>query len=214
MNDAKLKIHFVLEGNEEYALFQLIEKAMKSTYIEMTYRNCHGGGTIPAFFQADLASDNYDIIYCVYDVDFKQNDENGMYGRIRKGLYKVLGEESEIDKISLCTNPNTLLVLLLGYTDLSNLKDIKADKKSNTELIHKYCSKIGNKKSYDASEWQLELIKNDYLFSNSASFDKMFESCKLINEKYNEDGIGSNILRVIQALIMDDVEYFKKRMEE
>ena len=29
MNDAKLKIHFVLEGNEEYALFQLIEKAMK-----------------------------------------------------------------------------------------------------------------------------------------------------------------------------------------
>ena len=72
---------------------------MKSTHIEMTYRNCHGGGTIPAFFQADLASDNYDIIYCVYDVDFKPNDENGMYGRIRKGLYRVLGEESEIDNI-------------------------------------------------------------------------------------------------------------------
>lgn len=210
MINSKIRLHFILEGYEENALFELIEHFSKKTNFEMTYKNCKGGGTIPAFYQEALASDNYDLIYCVYDVDFKPNDDKGMYKKIRNGLYKVLGDENEIDKISLCTNPNTLLLLLLGYTDLSNLLDIKSDKKSNTKLISQYCKKIGNKKAYDASEWQLKLIKDDYEYNNIASFDKMFESYETINYDYKGEIIGTNAIPIIRALIMDDFDFFDK----
>ncbi len=210
MSNSKIRVHYILEGYEENALFELIEHFSKKTNIEMTYKNCKGGGTIPAFYQEALASDNYDLIYCVYDVDFQPKDDKGMYKRIRHGLYRVLGDESEIDKISICTNPNTLLLLLLGYTDLSNLVEIKSDKKSNTKLINKFCTKIGNKKEYDASEWQLELIKDDYIYSSIASFDKIFESNEIINNDYKSEKIGSNALPFIRALIEDDYEFFDK----
>ena len=62
MINAKIRIHFILEGYEENALFELIEHFYKKDNIEMTYKNCEGGGTVPAFYQDALASDDYDLI--------------------------------------------------------------------------------------------------------------------------------------------------------
>ena len=212
--NSKFKIHFILEGYEENALFELIKELIIMEKIEISFKNCKGGGLIPAYYQNELSLDNYDKIYCVYDVDYKPKDQNGMYSRIRNGLFKVLGSESEVDKISLCTNPNTLLILLLGYDDISNLKNIHSDKKSNTKLIQKYCHKIGNSKEYDASSWQLDLIKNEYIYSKRASFEKMIESMPKLDKNYKSDHVASNILPVIKALISDDVEFFENYMKE
>ena len=214
MSNSKLRIHFVLEGNEENTLFEIIEELYVMENIKMTYKNSNGGGNIPSYYQAALASDNYDFIYCVYDVDYSPNDEKAMYKRIRNGLYKVLGDEKEIDNVSLCINPNTLLIILLGYDELSALIGIKSDKKQNTALINKYCPKIGNKKDYDASRWQLDIFKDDYIYSKKASIDKILEALDEINMNYEDNGVGSNLLPVIEALIKDDYSFFEKKMED
>lgn len=214
MSNSKKRIHFVLEGNEENTLFEIIEEFSVMENIKMTYKNANGGGNVPSYYQAALASDNYDFIYCVYDVDYSPNDEKEMYKRIRKGLYKVLGDEKEIDKVSLCINPNALLIILLGYDKLSALTGIKSDKKQNTALINKYCPKIGNKKDYDASKWQLEIFKHDYIYSKNASIDKILEALDEINMNYEDNEVGSNLLPVIEALINDDYSFFEKKMED
>lgn len=212
-NNIKLRIHFVLEGYEENTLFEIIDDFRKKKNMEkikLSFQNCKGGGNVPIYFQSALA-DDYDFVYCVYDVDFCPFDEKGMFKRIRKGLYKVLGSDKDVDNVSLCTNPNILLIILLGYDSLQAFKDINADKKSNTELIKKYCNKMGNKKEYDAEAWQLELLKNDYVYDNKASIEKILVNIDKINENYLDNNeIGSNILHIIKALINDDVEYFVK----
>ena len=214
MTKRKIRVHFILEGNEEDTLFKIIEELLVMENIEMTYKNAMGGGNVPIYYQYAYASANYDIIYCVYDVDYSPKKEKDMYQKIRKGLFDILGDEQEINKISLCTNPNTLLIILLGYDKLDALKEIKAKKSENTELIKKYCPKIGNKKDYDASAWQLELLKNDYIYDGVASIDKILENIGLINEKYEGKEIASNLLPVIKALKDDDGNYFEKKMEE
>ena len=70
---------------------------------------------------------------------------------------------------------------------------------------------MGNKKEYDAEAWQLELLKNDYVYDNKASIEKILVNIDKINENYLDNNeIGSNILPIIKALINDDVEYFIK----
>ena len=210
MKNEKIRIHFILEGYEEEILFKIIKYFGNMDRIIFSYQNCKGGGLVPIYFQSAIQSDNYDLVLCAYDVDYEPFKEDGMFMKIRKGLYKVLGDDGQINLISLCTNPNILLILLLGYDDLSNFEKIHSDKGSNTEIIKKYCSQIGNKKRYDASEWQLELFLNDYCYYNKATIDKMLEQVDKLDLNYIGNKVGSNILPVIEALVYDNIDFFMK----
>ena len=214
MNE-KIKIHFVLEGNEEESLFKIVENYGIGDNLEVSYINSGGGGNVPYYFQDAIQSGNYDLVYCVYDVDFKSEEKKGMYQRIVNGLFRVLGSKKEVDRVSLCTNPDILLILLSGYVDdINELSTIQSDKSSNTDLINKCCSKPIKKKKYDASSWQLELIESDYLYTKKASYDKVLDKINVINIEYKTNSIGSNILQVLKALFENDVDYFMKIIKE
>lgn len=208
----KLKIHFILEGAEEEMLFEIVKQKGLGESFELTYRNANGGGNIPAYYQNDIQTEKYDIVYCVYDVDYSADDKDSMYQKVRSGLKKVLGSDSMIDKISLCTNPNIMLIVLLGCDDVEALSGISKSKSSNTGLINKYFDKIGNKKDYDASSWQLEIIKSDYLY-DKYKYEEIVKKYGLLNENYKDDTIGSNILRILKALFENDICFFKKIQE-
>jgi len=211
----KIKIHFLLEGNEEESLFNIINKFGIGENIDVSYHNCNGGGRMPAIYQYELQSGNYDIIYCVYDVDYSNEDKNSMFSKIQKGLLRTLGNKDDVNKISLCTNPNILLILLCGYTnDINELKDISKNKSKNTDLIKKYCSLSFNKKEYDASKWQLELIEYDYFYTNVASYDKIINKLETLNNNYLGKEIGSNIILVLKAIKENNVSFFEKIISE
>lgn len=209
----KFRLHFILEGNvEEEALFKLIDDYGSNDEIIVSHENCGGVGRIPIYYQNELPLDNYDLIYCVYDVDNKSSDEDSQFCITRKKLTKVLGREELVDKISLCTNPNILLILLLGYDDADKFKDLKVKKKDNTEIIKKYCPKIGNKQDYDGHQWQVNLITDGYM-DGRASYDRIIQNSSKISKNYMEERIASNIIVVMKAIKQGDVEYFKRIMK-
>ncbi len=206
----EIRIHFVLEGSEEELLFEIIkEKNIVDNHIKITYINAHGGGNVPYYFQDALQSDNYDFIFCVYDVDYSSEKEDGMYCKIVKALTRVLGTETEVNKISLCTNPNILMILFSGYeSSISDLENISQYKKENTNLFNSLCSVQLNKKEYDASQYQLKIIKDDYIYTGKASLERIINRHELININYKLDKIGSNIIPVLKALYENDVDFF------
>ncbi|MCR5113218.1 MAG: hypothetical protein K6A63_04710 [Acholeplasmatales bacterium] len=209
----KIRIHFILEGNEEELLFEIIKELGVKECFDFSYENARGGGKIGPYFQARYESDMYDLVYCVYDVDYQYNDSDHMYRQIYDKLYRVLGSDIAVKRVSLCSNPNILLILLLGFDKVDNLKNISESKATNTNLINKYVPKIGNKKTYDASDWQLKLIKEQYLYVDGR-YKKLLENGKDLNLNYTLKQIGSNIIPVLKALNDGDIEFFKIAIEE
>ncbi|MBQ7277320.1 MAG: hypothetical protein IJS58_08760 [Bacilli bacterium] len=208
----KIRIHFIGEGGvEEEALFKLIDNYGCNDNIIFSHENCGGAGNIPYYYQNELPLGNYDIIYCLYDVDDKVNDEKSQYNIIRKKLLRVLGSEDLVDKISLCTNPNILLLLLLGYADVSELNELTTSKKKNTKIIGKYCHEIGRTKEYDGHKWQVDLILNGYL-DGRASYGKILDSYNQVSTNYKKESIASNVIIVLKALKEGDIQYFNEIM--
>lgn len=209
MAQSKLKVHFVLEGNEEETLFELLEYFYKGINLEITYINCGGYGNIAPFYYDAYSSENYDLVLCVYDVDYDYEPSDSPFNQIRTELGRILGNDKRVNNISLCNNPNGLLIILLGYDTVDKFQNMHKGKSKNTDLIHKYCEKIGNKKKYDASDWQLNLLKQDY-YDGKASFKKILENQNEISEKYQSKNISSNIIPFIRAILDDNVEYFNQ----
>lgn len=209
----KIRIHFILEGNEEELLFQIIEEVGVNDCFDVSYENARGGGKIGPYFQARYESDMYDLVYCVYDVDYQYNNPSHMHKQIYDKLYRVLGSDTAVKRVSLCSNPNILLILLLGFDQVNNLNTISESKATNTNLISKYIPKIGNKKPYDASDWQLNLIKEQYLYVDGR-YNKLLENGKDLNLNYTLKQIGSNLIPVLKALNDGDVDFFNKAIEE
>ena len=206
----KMKIHFIIEGQiEEKKLFELIEEQGQNKKIEISYKESKGSGNIAAYFQNELGSENYDLVYCVYDVDDKINDLKSAYNRTRNQLIKVLGSEKKVDEVSLCTNPNILLLILLPYDCPNNLQNLTPSKGSNTTLIKKYCPKIGNKQEYDGHEWQVDLIVNGWCDRKKA-YERIIDSEPYLSKNYKKDKIASNLVTVLKEIKEENIAYFEK----
>ncbi len=208
-----LKLHFVLEGYEEEMLFEIIKKVGVKEGFDFSYVNAKSANNVAAYFNNAYTSDNYDYVYCVYDVDFAFDDEKKEYQKTREELKRILGNEKLVNMVSICTNPNILLVILLGFDSIKNIKTIHSSKNENTDIIKKYIPKIGNKKNYDASSWQLKLIKNQYLYGNNI-YQNLLNNLKELNKDYTNNKAASNIFPVLEALNCGDIKYFQKIIDK
>lgn len=204
-----IRIHFIIEGDEEELLFKLVKEYGISDCFDVTYTNSCGAGRLAMYYYDALSTDNYDLVLCVYDVDYAQDKKDSAYNETRRQLLSIVGSEKTVDMVSLCTNPNILLIILLGYDVLDSFRNISKSKIENTKLIKKYCKKIGNKKPYDASSWQLDLIHNDF-YSGVASYDKILEKCDELSINYKTNEIGSNILPILKAIKNGDIQFINK----
>ena len=207
---AKISINFIIEGNvEEKALFNLIENYGLNDAFDITYRTCCGAGNIAAYYQAAIASEKYDLVFCIYDVDDKADIKDSPYNITREKLQRVLGSKALVDTVSLCTNPNILLLLLLGYDKPKNLIDLTASKSNNTDVIKRYCDKIGNKQKYAGHQWQVDLIIDDYV-GGRALYDNIIDSYNELSKDYKKEKIASNLVIVLKEIKEGNVEYFKR----
>lgn len=219
VNEKKYNVHLILEGNEEICLFNIVKKYGVHENIDLTFRDAGGFGKVAAFYQSEMNGEGHDCNLCVYDVDYRQNENESPYNHIRKELLLILGKKEMVDKISFCTNPNILQILLLGcVADISQVKLISGSKKDNTEIIHKYWDDIGRQKHdnrgnlitnyYDAKEWQLKTILDSYEYG-VYSYETLYNNCASISTNYLKQEPGSNLFGLLKALKEGNIDYFK-----
>lgn len=207
-----LNVLLIVEGSEEKTFFEIVkEHGIKNDVINLTIVNPEGAMKIPALFQDALSNDRYDAVYCVYDVDNRPHVNDSAFCMVKKKLKDVLGSIHSVQAISLCTNPNILLLYLLGPTDLSELEGkLKCSKEDNTGLVHKYWNEIRNShdKKYDAAKWQLDIMK--YSYDGKYSYQTLLARAKELSTGYEIDNCTSNIGSFLEALDSGNLAYFKK----
>lgn len=213
MNKGKCKVHLILEGDEEVCLFDIVKRYGTHENIELTYSNAGGFGNVAAFYQSEMNSGDHDCNLCVYDVDYRQDEEKSPYNQIQDQLLLVLGEKEMVDKVSFCTNPNILQILLLGCDTFDQVKLMSGSKVSNTEIVHRYWDEIGRPKGnnqtkhYDAIRWQLDIIKNSYEYG-PYSYETLYENCASLPSDYLKFEPGSNLFALLKALKDGNIEFF------
>jgi len=209
----------IVEGNEEECLFNIVKEFGVHESIDLSVLNAMGASNIGPYYQYQLNDDVYDCVVCVYDVDFKFNEESSAFNKVRNDLYSILGDYALVDSVSFCTNPNILQILLLGCDDLSFVKLNSASKKENTKIVNRYWNKIGKQKKnqkgqpvcsyYDASKWQLRIIEDSFKYEEYSYATLLNNSLKLDMNYKNYTEPGSNIISLLLALKNGDIQFFK-----
>lgn len=211
VSNKKYNVHLILEGNEEICLFNIAKKYGVHENIDLTFTNAGGFGTVAAYYQSEMNNEEHDCNLCVYDVDYRQNEDKSPYNHIQEQLLLILGEKEMVDKISFCTNPNILQILLLGCDEINQVKLMSGAKKDNTELVHKYWNEIGRQKDgnrtkyYDAKEWQLRIISNSFEYG-PYNYETLYNNCASISNNYLTFEPGSNLFELLKALKEGDID--------
>lgn len=215
----KWYIKLIVEGNEEYAFFEIVKELGTAGCFVLEVENANGYGEMPDLFLDSLRSELYDCVICVYDVDNKANVEQSPFNIVRRGLLAVVGEESVVEKVSICTNPNILQMFLLATDKLENVSLKTGSKKANSFMVHKYWPEIASEKKdasghlikppYDASSWQIDLMKYS-IIRGDYSYDTLLENAKCLPLTYCASLPGSNILPLLTALKNGDLYYFEE----
>lgn len=194
-----IRLLFIVEGKEEELFVRLLEKACRYGKFIFTIQNAKGYGGIVNRFLSALAVAAYDFIFCVYDVDDGIADCHSPFNQVRRSLSLAAGSEEEVEKISLCTNPNILQLLLLCCRPLCEVSLSSTSKKTNTPLVHLCFPSIGKSHYYDANDWQLKAI-NDAFEYGIYHFEDILENGLALSTSYRNLP-GSNWLPLIQLLI-------------
>ena len=203
----KYNVHLFLEGFEEEYFFEIVKQFGVHENIDLTFENVEGFGNIAPYYQAGFGSGEHDCLLCVYDVDYRQEEEDSPYNEVASKLESILGDSQMVQSISFCTNPNILQILLLGCDSLNNILLMNGSKKANSPIVKKYWPKI--KKPYDAKEWQLEIIKDSYVYG-TYTYDDLFNNCSSLSNTYLAMQPGSNIFKLLKALKDGDIEFFEE----
>lgn len=112
-----------------------------------------------------------------------------------------------MDYISICTNPNIVLFFLLGASsDFSSIV-LPNSKLKLTPIIHKYWHDIGKSKEYKASSWQLEIIKNSFIFEQY-DYENIIKNSSQLSNNYLKDNPASNLPDLLNALKDGNTEFF------
>lgn len=214
-------IKIIVEGKEEEAFFDVVKEIGTNEKFHIDIENVGGfGGIADAFLVALREDDLFDCIICVYDVDNRINDKKSPYNMVRNQLNLLFGNEKITESVSFCTNPNIMQLFLLAADTLQNVTLSITSKKINTSLIHKYWPEIASgkidklgrkiKQNYDASNWQLDIIKYSIL-NGEYSYNTLLENAKALSANYKKNNIpGSNLLSLLLALKDGNKKYFSK----
>lgn len=203
-----VNVLLIVEGSEEAMLFDIVKEKGLNDKINLTIINAGSGSNIPIYYQDAISTGYYDYIFCVYDVDGKGTEQSSEFMTIKRGLFKILGDYAKVEECSFCTNPNILQIILLATNKLENVKLTNSSKKVNSDLVHSIWEKIGHKKHYDASSWQLDIIKNSIIYGPH-SYDTLLENAKDLELDYINNMPGSNILKLLLFLKNNDNNFLK-----
>ncbi len=133
--DRKYSIQLVVEGNEEEYFFKIVEAKGLSGKISLSVKNAGGFGNIASYYQSYISNDEIDVVFAVYDVDYRQNEEDSPFRTVRKQLLEILGYENSVNAASLCTNPNILQLFLLAKDTVALLFDALSNPSQTEEEI-------------------------------------------------------------------------------
>jgi len=221
-NSDRINVHLILEGNEEKVFFDIFQSTLEEKRaIKLTLKNAGCASNIAPFFQEAISNEEYDAVFCVYDVDCKQNEKNSPFLLVRKDLKEILGNDTNTDIVSLCTNPNILQMILLTCKPLCDVELKKTSKSANTPFVNKCWPKIGSQKQnkngqkisadYDAKEWQLTIIKDSFLYeSETYRFDDIYKNAIALSMHYHKDIPSSNIIPFLEAIKKENRSFFDK----
>lgn len=202
------RLNLIVEGDEELRFFRLVERYGLHQAISLTITNAHGASGIPSRFQSFLASPYYDCVLCCYDVDYRYDRPNSPYCQTRSMLKRILGSEALVERVSICNNPNILQWFLLGMGELEDVALLFASKSACTPLLHRYWPEIGNKKDYDASEWQLNVLCDSFEYEPTR-YEQMLIHAERLSADYRQNNSpGSNMLPLLRALSSGDLMFF------
>ena len=214
MKCKKYNVNLILEGSEEFCLFGIVKKHGVHESIDLTFENAGGFGNVAGYYQSEINSEGHDCNLCVYDVDYRQNEEKSPFNYVQEQLLLILGEKAMVEKISYCTNPNILQILLLGCGEISEVRLNSGSKRKNTDIVHRYWDEIGRRKEdqqikyYDAKEWQLKIISDSFEYG-PYSYETLYNNCAAISDNYLTLDPGSNLFALLKAL-KGDINYFEE----
>ena len=233
MTNRRLSLAFVLEGAEEACFFNIVQGHGVAPCFDLHFLPAIENGVFPpngaqrvgSFFHDAYSNEAYDLVFCLYDVDYRQNEKGSPFNDVQDDLLEVLGSQEAVDQVSLCTNPNILQYLLLGVQPLDQVALLSGSKRTNTPIVHQCWPEIGRPiqnqrgqdatKHYDARDWQLEIIKNSYTYG-PASYDVLLANAEALSMDYLcPNHPGGNLLPVLKALKEGNIEFFleiKKRL--
>lgn len=202
---SKFEICLIVEGNEEKCFFQIVKRLGLNDCFELTIKNAFGYGNVGPYYQNYISHEDIDCVLTVYDVDNKMDDSNSAYNEVLKGLISILGEEEQAKAVSICANPNILQIFLLGCDCLPNVSLKDTVKANNSQLLRKYWPEM--RKTYSAKEWQLEMMKNSFIYG-IYHYDDLLTNLEELSEDYYLLP-GSNILSLLRALKDGNESYFR-----
>lgn len=225
MNNNPYHVHLIVEGSEEVAFFDIVQAKGTAENILLTYENADGFGNLALLYQDELPDKDIDCLLIVCDVDFRYYETKSPVQIVLLKMEKVLGTRTKAEKVTIFTNPNIMQVFLLGCDVLERTSLKTSSKEKNTPLIHKYWDQIGKQsisnphgnaktKNYDASTWQLEIIKNSFLY-DQYKYETLLDNLRELPNDYTSDKTpGSNILPMLQALRTGDTLFFERIMNK
>ncbi len=221
--DKEMKIAIVVEGDEEENLFSIAkETGHFNPIFDIEIINAGGEGSVPAFFHDYYSNPIYNCTVAVYDVDNKCNQDKSIYDSTKNKLENIVGEN--VDAISFCTNPNILQIILLGCNTIENVSLESTSKVDNEDIVSKYWPKIARKikngkqvkKGYDASKYQLEIIKNSFLYEEEPSYNylTLLNNASKLSLDYETNCPSSNVQVLLKAIDDGDIEFFKNIIDK
>ena len=215
----KYNIKIIVEGQEEEMFFNVVKEVGTHELFNLDIEDASGYGNIADAFLIALRDDFYDCVICVYDVDNRIKDNDSPYAIVRSELMSIFGNEEVADAVSFCTNPNILQYILLFADVLTNVSLNVSSKKTNSEIIHKYWKDIASdkkddkgrriKSDYNASLWQLDIIKYS-IINGEYPYNNMLENAKELNTNYKDSIPAGNLLPLLEALKKGDKNFFEK----
>ena len=220
MASETIKIGVILEGDEEECLFDIVSSCLGfGKDLDVVPINAGGAPNVPAYFQDCYTDPSYDCVVAVYDTDNRAKDIASPFSQVKNKLEEILGDSLSVEKISFCTNPTILQLLLLGCDTQDNVALTSSTKSGNSSLVSKYWPKISKKyvngkqikKGYDASKWQLEIIKNSYIYNNEPSYEaeNLLSRSLSLSFDYLNNCPAGNVGLLIKALVENDKELFE-----
>ena len=218
----KYYIKIIVEGSEENIFFDIVKQLGTHERFYIDIEDATGYGDIADAYLLSLREDVYDCVICVYDVDNRIDDKKSPYNFARSRLMGIFQDEIIVDAVSFCTNPNILQYILLIADTLENVALNATSKSTNSKFVHNYWPDIASgktdskgrkiKSDYDASSWQLDIIKYSIL-NNEYCYSELFEHAKEMSLDYKKNIPAGNILPMLLALKEGDVSFFKRIAE-
>lgn len=186
------KICLILEGQEEeYYFKRLFELSVFSKGYSIKPINAKSASSIPGIFQMEYASNSYEAVLVVCDVDRHPEE----FPKICAGIDSVLGPQKS-SCVVFFTRPCTLQVILLHFGEVM----LKTQAKKIAQPIVKELTGVEN---YDAHKEQLETIC-------SKIYRRTYPEMKVRLQKIStnrEDIPSSNLYFLFDNLESDDATW-------